>query len=109
MVGVKNAVFCDQNVSVTKELSDWLAPTNQTALLSQTQFGHRKLFYLMRYWCCTSSSSIGICAKFLFRSTNLISFSTHLKSRVRLIFGQIRSVDLGYFHLWFHVIFHNCN
>ena len=38
MIGLRNTVFCDQNVSVTKELSDWLASTNQTALLSQTHF-----------------------------------------------------------------------
>src|SRR5258705_5340409 len=77
MGGVKKyTVFCDQNVFVTKELSDWLAPTNQSDILSQTHFCHRKLCLFERDTgaACTTSPSIGICAKFLFRSTNLVSF-----------------------------------
>src|SRR5258705_9963515 len=52
----------------------------------------------MEYWRCTSSSSIGICAKFLFRSTNLVSFfhAPKIKGaayiRGRLILGQIRYI-----------------
>src|SRR5258705_2192182 len=86
-------VFCDQNVSVTKELSDWLAPTNQTALLSQTHFGHRKLCLIEGDTGAVHPLPLSVFARSSFLHAPQIKGAAYIRGRIML--GQIRYISIA--------------